>query len=184
MNDPRFLERYQIERNNDQPIDIERAAFCTGDYYYNHYSSLNSLTPTLKGVRSGNIFNFDLPFRTIHASEQSMKYFISRFPGSTYTSAALIRIAQCRLLQKDYMEARATFKYAIRVSMNQSGFDNIDVAETLSWKMLDICRNYPDGINMSLIVSRSGNNNNINTIFRYDMKSRNMQISITYGMPF
>lgn len=201
LKDDDFLAKYNIERNEKGFINSderEKASYFMGQYYFNYWTGLQVGTPTLNlghnfidtmhNLFVAQIPLFSIPFktsyRTVYDAEQSYRYYIRRYPDGRYIIPSLFSLAQCRIHQKDYLEAFFNYKYALNILMEKSGQSDPDLAGSLAHKILYYARKYEEGITINVKIKKIGRQNHIDSRFEFDQNTKSILISIAFGIFF
>lgn len=201
LQDATFLNKFDIERNASGWLSRdmkEYATFNMGQYYFKHWTDFKVGIPELKSgysfldtlydivIRYNPIIpkGFDSPYRTVYDAEQSYKYYLFKYPNGAYTVPALFSIAQCRIHQRDYLEATVAYKYAFRFLMEQYGYTNTIITDMYAKRLIQYSRKYKDSLRINLQISKIDSTNYIDSRFEFDEDNTSVYIGITFGTFF
>ncbi|MDD5067351.1 MAG: hypothetical protein PHF84_09930 [bacterium] len=150
------LRNDKLFRSRNKISGTEDLSFYAGLYYYGYW------TPVSIGKRRTDdaIINhgagsagFELPYQSIYSAEQLFKYYLTQYPKGKYVLAAMFSIARCRIHQKDYEEAYYTYKYAVRVALQDYEWDTEEIADTIALELVKYNKRYGENLDIQLQVA-------------------------------
>lgn len=197
IHDTEFVSQYQIQKGKQNylnPENREKALFSMGHHYFNNSTPFTVGSPKIKFTRiiSKEILDlpflqiplisipFKTPYRTVYNAEQSFRYYINQFPKGRFTIPSLFAIAQCRIHQKDYLEAYINYKYALRILMEKNGYTNNNLVETYAREILKYTKDTDNIINIQFHISKVNSTNYFGSKLEYNENTQTIKILISY----